>query len=685
MSTKDRKIELLDRQIEAAKDVRPEDIAEWQLDTEIALRRTVGEGSPALKAFRAISFSWINFDGEDKADRLRTGVVRAIACLKSAVAELDLRDGMSNAQKTELLNRQIDAAKDGHPDDLAEWRLRTETVIRSTVGDGSRALTQFPAISDNRMSFGGEDQADLQRDSVLQAVGHLKSAISELDLLDEEPSAQLAAEEPDGDMVVRTFDDLVMDLGERRRNAEKPPVLLLGAGASIAAGVGVMDDLYKLLDCKDFEEFSSYVAQLSEAERYRYLATFLQNPRFPDEITPGYRALATLLAHTYFDLVLTTNMDPLLEDALAAARLWRRDYMVFVNGVLRPQRVKLPLLGPSPRVKIVKLHGDLFSYFMAWTRSEMDKFLSESWQLLKDAVAGRDFIVVGYSLRDKKVLDLVKSADSSVWFLHREAIPDYLKDIHKEIKYFRAVVGPECAFEKCFPAIAKAFNQPVPTTPLDTAKLELNLAGPVVAGAQTVDDLMSATFGIEGPAGDVSSTAFLIDEPRVMLCDRYATGLDAVGDAATLVDSNGNSFRTHVIAVDSSYPFGPAVLEAPTHLRAPGLRLAPGPLQLNAAVQVLVAVGAAVGISPGKVTGQGVSRPIAPIRGEISDLVELECFVAPGASGGPVVDTTLSVCGFIIAGSTDPKDPRSYAYPAEHWASFVQKSGPGDPGQVADG
>lgn len=219
----------------------------------------------------------------------------------------------------------------------------------------------------------------------------------------------------------------------------------------------------------------------------------------------------------------------------------------------------------------------------------------------------------------------------------------------------------------------------MPTKPLSVAKLELNLAGPVTAGAQTADDLMSATFGIEGPAGDVSSTAFLIAEPRVILCDRYATRLDVIGDGATLIDSNGNSFRTRVIAVDTSYPFGPTVLEAPTHLRAPGLRLAPGPLQLNAAVQVFVAVGTAVGISPGKVTGQGVSTSIAPIPGEISDLVELECFVASGASGAPVVDTTLAVCGFIVAGSTDPKDPRSYAYPAEHWASFVQKSGPREP------
>jgi hypothetical protein len=51
------------------------------------------------------------------------------------------------------------------------------------------------------------------------------------------------------------------------------------------------------------------------------------------EVSAGYRALAALCAQNYFDFVLTTNMDPLLlDDALAAARLWRRDYLLIVNG-----------------------------------------------------------------------------------------------------------------------------------------------------------------------------------------------------------------------------------------------------------------------------------------------------------------------------------------------------------------
>ncbi len=195
----------------------------------------------------------------------------------------------------------------------------------------------------------------------------------------------------------------------RRAVGDKPPVLLLGAGASTDAGIGAMTALFQFLGCTDFDSFCEKIRPMTAAERYRYLSEFLQT-RKPEEVSAGYQALATLCAQNYFDMVLTTNMDPLLDDALAAARLWRRDYLLIVNGVIRPDRLALLLRGQSPRGKIVKLHGDLFQRFMAWTVEEMDTFLSEMSPYLKPAVDGRDFLVVGYSLRDARVRELVEAA-----------------------------------------------------------------------------------------------------------------------------------------------------------------------------------------------------------------------------------------------------------------------------------
>src|SRR4051812_12592073 len=117
-------------------------------------------------------------------------------------------------------------------------------------------------------------------------------------------------------MVQRTFAELAKDLRMRRAVGDKPPVLLLGAGASVDAGIGAMDELFAFFGCSDFASFCKYIGPTSAAERYRYLSDFLQT-RKPADVSPGYQALASLCAQNYFDLVVTTNMDPLLDDALA--------------------------------------------------------------------------------------------------------------------------------------------------------------------------------------------------------------------------------------------------------------------------------------------------------------------------------------------------------------------------------
>lgn len=285
----------------------------------------------------------------------------------------------------------------------------------------------------------------------------------------------------------------------------------------------------------------------------------------------------------------------------------------------------------------------------------------------------RGFLVVGYSLRDRRVRELVESSGGSVWFTHPTAVPAHLRNN----KSMRTVVAPECAFEAFFPALAKALGVAVPEKPLDAAQLELHSVAAIDAGAQridaggqTMDDLMSSTLAIDGPSGP-SSTAFLLAEPRVIVCDRHVYDPDLGKGSVHLIDSRGHRVETRVLHVNLNHPFGPAVLEAPIEIRAPGLHLEAAALSSDEEVQILVAAGAETGISSGKVTALEMVTSINPMAGEVRDLVELECFVAPGASGAPVVDSRLSVRGFIVAGSTDPHDPRSYAYPAQHWASFV--------------
>ncbi len=468
-------------------------------------------------------------------------------------------------------------------------------------------------------------------------------------------------------MVERTFAELVKDLRLRRTVGDRPPVLLLGAGASADAGIGAMQELIESFGCADFDSFCKKIGSTSAAERYRQLSKFLQT-RTPAEVSPGYQALATLCAEKYFDLVLTTNMDPLLDDALAAARLWRRDYLLIVNGIIRPDRLELLLRGQSPRVKIVKLHGDLFQRFMAWTVEEMDGFLNEISPYLKPAVAGCDFLVVGYSLRDARVRELVEQSGGDVWFTHPKEVPEHLKDNAT----MRAVVGPECSFEKFFPELAHALHVDIPRQLLDTAQVELRAATPAAASAQTMDDLMTAVFGILGPGGAPVATAFMLAEPRVLVCDRYTVNSLIQDNQVHLVGQSGSKFKTRVLGMNTDSPFGPTLLEVPAGVQASGLGLNPTLLRPGELLHMAVAAGERIGLSSGPVIRvERNAIPIEPV-GKVAGLVSLQTYVAPGACGGPVVDPAMAVRGYIVAGTTNPDEPYTLAYPCSEWAEFVR-------------
>ena len=295
-------------------------------------------------------------------------------------------------------------------------------------------------------------------------------------------------------MLSQTFDDLVTNLRRRRALGHRPPVVLLGAGASLQAGVGTMQQLYDFAKVADFDAFCRYIEPLTTEERYLYLSDFLQTQK-PAEVTPGYRALAALSAENYFDLILSTNFDPLLDDALAAARLWRKDYLLLAGGIFRPERIGILLKEPSPRVKVVKLHGDLFHRYMAWTPKEMDEYVSEIRPQLAPALNGRDVLVVGHSLRDERIRELVVGAGGAVWYTHPQEVPDELKGN----RLLRAVIGPECKFEELMTGLTQALGvQTSPAAATDSLRRTRGARAATggrsrttASGAQTVDDLMA--------------------------------------------------------------------------------------------------------------------------------------------------------------------------------------------------
>jgi hypothetical protein len=486
-------------------------------------------------------------------------------------------------------------------------------------------------------------------------------------------------------MVQRTLEDLARDLADRRRLSEPPPILLLGAGASLESGIGMMGKLYTFVGAKDFDGFVSFIDSRDENERYRLLAEFLQT-QDPDKVTPGYTALAELCAAAAFDVVLTTNMDPLLDDALAAARLRRRDYLLFINGVLRSERLALLLRSRSPRVKVVKLHGDLFHRFMAWTPKEMEAYLGEIAPTLGNVLQGRDVLVVGYSLRDAAVRNLAMGLGGTVWYVNPSPPPEEVKAAAN----VRAVVGKQLTFEAVFTRLHAALGLGAAAAPAPPA-LDLGpppgaeperafrsvrgapaAPAPAVQVAETMDDFMAAVVGLarteDGPS---EMTGFLLAEPRVIVTDGWSGNTSRFAKGVVVVTGDGHRYASRLRPSGSGHVFGPALVDAPPELRVPGLRLDATPLAAGTRLQVAVAAGDRVGLSSGEVTtGREQSLQILPI-GTVPQMLHIRCAVAPGSSGAPAVDEAMRARGFVVAGSVDPDRPDSFLLQAARWAGAL--------------
>jgi hypothetical protein len=472
-------------------------------------------------------------------------------------------------------------------------------------------------------------------------------------------------------MTKRTFEELARDLKQRREVGDPPVILLLGAGASVDAGIGAMMDLFQFVGVKDFDEFVAYIDPFTAAERYRLLARYLQR-RQPSAPTPGYQALATLCADGYFNLILTTNLDPLLDDALAAAQLWRKDYLLVVNGIIRRDRLDLLLGSNSPRVKVLKLHGDLFHRYMAWTPTEMDTWFDEIANSLNAPLHGHDLLVVGHSLRDDRIRKLVLDAGGVIWYTNPNAVPDSLSNSDR----VRAVIGADAPFEKLFPRLASSLGlgaQVSPATASGPALLSKPAAGYAptkpAADAGTVDDLMASVIGVVSPEGQVSSTGFILADPHVVVIDGYAGNTWFIKDKTTIQSFDGRQFEARVLR-RHNHTFGPMILEVPSESQVIGLNLNTAPATSNLSVRIGVAAGERIGISSGSVLSGEVSTNIEGI-GVVKNLVSIQAVVAPGASGAPVLDDAFSVRGIIVAGGLDR--PPAWMYPANRWADVLKK------------
>jgi hypothetical protein len=181
------------------------------------------------------------------------------------------------------------------------------------------------------------------------------------------------------------------------------PVLWIGAGASAAAGYPMLSQLEQLLraqlpgvDKAGFALLDAFIAQYSEADLILELQQHIAQPR---PFVALHEALARLAGGGVCPILLTTNYDRLLENALSAAGV------AFVSQTLEANFT----LQALDTVQVLKLHGDVGDWEHVFlTAASYDEF-QRAYPLLQQQLnlhlRSRPVVFLGCSMQDPRLLD----------------------------------------------------------------------------------------------------------------------------------------------------------------------------------------------------------------------------------------------------------------------------------------
>jgi NAD-dependent SIR2 family protein deacetylase len=251
----------------------------------------------------------------------------------------------------------------------------------------------------------------------------------------------------------------------RKENAEPPYVLILGAGASLTSGASsfgkVIESVVDGYSAKDpsamswddkVAEFYEILDGFSESERYAIIKKHIEGQR----PSAGYHALAQLAREGYLEVIFSTNYDTFVEDAFADAGLRAKDFTVLINGQDTEEGIIRALSYPQPRIKLVKLHGDLGARVFAFTPGEIFEFSEKIESVLTDYLS-RDVMICGHGMRDDDINRCLRAKGGSLWYVNPSAptASDFIGRA-MQVRKGTAIEGKDGYFDNFFCALRDA-------------------------------------------------------------------------------------------------------------------------------------------------------------------------------------------------------------------------------------
>lgn len=139
------------------------------------------------------------------------------------------------------------------------------------------------------------------------------------------------------------------------------------------------------------ELFNKRWAERSLDEQFIFLDEQFQNAGRSEAL----QMISEWIIRGYFDIIFTTDISPNLEDILVDRGLRRRDVLPMALDIYSVDQIQFAVSAPVPKIKIIKLNGDLYSWAFWISPLELSHHRDQQEALIR-ALASTGIVSIGH-------------------------------------------------------------------------------------------------------------------------------------------------------------------------------------------------------------------------------------------------------------------------------------------------
>lgn len=238
------------------------------------------------------------------------------------------------------------------------------------------------------------------------------------------------------------------------RQASELYVPLLGAGCSRSSGVEDTEKMKQEIvqmvtggNDFDLDEFDEKWRSLSSREQEAAISAYFRGKK----PSVGYYALAELATAGYFDLILTTNFDDLLERVLEEKGM---EFSVFAVGVDEEKHLQQFLDDKTVSIHLLKLHGCYRKSHYRYSIDQLLEFHPDVKEIFT-RVSGYDMLVCGYAFDDFDILRAVNLDEGSIYFINIDPPSRRMRGIlRRKNSEQNCICGTDGDFDRLFSTLS---------------------------------------------------------------------------------------------------------------------------------------------------------------------------------------------------------------------------------------